>query len=63
MSVLTDQEELIYISSVRTQDAVWKTCRDQWMIGTDEKRESEKSTQSARFDDIYSHLYLYIMQN
>ena len=27
-------KKIIYISSVRTQDVVWKTCREWWMIGT-----------------------------
>ena len=35
-------EKLIYISFVRTQDVVWKTCREQWVIGMDRKRESRK---------------------
>ena len=38
--VLTDQQELFCISSVRTLDVVWKTCRDRW-----------KSVLSIRFDD------------
>ena len=37
--VLADQQKLIYISSKRTQDEVWKTSRERWMIGTD--RESQ----------------------
>ena len=28
MSVLADQQELIYISSMQTQDVVWKTCQE-----------------------------------
>ena len=33
--MLADQEELIYISSVRTQDVVWKTYPERLMVGTD----------------------------
>ena len=38
--VLADQHELIYNSSVRTQDVIWKTCRERWMIGADGVRDS-----------------------
>ena len=51
VSVLADQEELIYISFVQTQDAVWKTCRKRWTIGTDEEREPGKSVLLAQRDD------------
>ena len=37
VSVLVNHQELIYISSVRTQDAIWKTYR--WMIGMDSEWE------------------------
>ena len=36
--VLADQQELTYNSSVRTQNVVWKTCRERWMIGTNDER-------------------------
>ena len=39
--VLADQQQLIYISSIRTQNVIWKTFLDRWMIGTDRKREKE----------------------
>ena len=45
MPELADQQELIYISSVQTQDIVWKTCQEQWMIGMDEERERERESQ------------------
>ena len=45
-------QELIYISSVRTVDVIWKTCRQRLMIGTDAERESGKSMQSARLDNV-----------
>ena len=38
---LANQQELIYISSVQTQDIIWKTCRERWMRGTDWERERE----------------------
>ena len=40
MAVLANSQELIYISSVQTQNVVWKTCQEQWMIGTDGEKES-----------------------
>ena len=40
VQVLADQQELIYICSMQTQDIVWKTCRDRLMIGTGGERES-----------------------
>ena len=51
VTVLTDQQELIYISSVETQSVVWKTCREQWMIGMDGARLSWKSVVSRQLDD------------
>ena len=47
--LLADQQKLIYISSVRILDIVWKTCWLRWMIGTD--GESRKSALQARLDD------------
>ena len=48
MPVLTDQQELTYNnSSVQTQDVVWKTCQERWMIETDGERKSEKSMLAA----------------
>ena len=52
--VLTDQQELIYISFVRTLDTTWKICREQWMIGTDGERESGKFVLLAQLDDNFS---------
>ena len=49
--MLTDQQELIYICSVRTQDTVWKTCWERRMIETNEEIESGKSVLSALPDD------------
>ena len=36
---------------MRTLDVHWTTCRERWMIGADEKRESGKSMLTAQFDD------------
>ena len=49
--VLADQQALIYISSVRMQDAVLKTCCERWIIGTNGERELRKSVLSAWHDD------------
>ena len=51
VTVWTEQQELIIISFVWTQDIVWKTYRVRKMIGTDEERKSGKSVLSARLDD------------
>ena len=36
---------------MQTQHEVWKTCQEQWMIGTDGERESGKSVLAVRIDD------------
>ena len=46
MPVLADQQEIIYISYVQTQDVNWKSW-ESWMIGMDEERESGKSILSV----------------
>ena len=53
MPVLSEQQEVIYISSVQTWDVVWKTCRKRWMIGTNSPRERGvgKSVQSTQLGD------------
>ena len=55
LSMLTDQQELIYISSVQAQYVVKRGCWERWMIGTswerERERESEKFMQSAWFHD------------
>ena len=45
--VLADQQELINISSVRTQDVVWNPFRERWIIATDGERESGISALSV----------------
>ena len=63
--VLVDQQELIYISCAWTQDVVWKTCQEQWIIETygerererERERQSGKSALSARLDDGDGILY------
>ena len=53
--VLADQEHLYRTqtknSSVQTQDVVYKTCWEQWMIGINGERNSGKSVLAARLDD------------
>ena len=49
--MLVDQQELIYISTVRSQDIIWKTCQKSQMIVVDEEIESGKSVLSVQFDD------------
>ena len=48
--VLIDQQELIDMSSVRTQDVVWETCREQWMIETDGERIECQETPRSQHD-------------
>ena len=38
----TFQQELLYRSSVPTQDVVWKTCLKRWMIVRERERERER---------------------
>ena len=50
--VLADQQELIYISSVQTQDVVWRTRWEGWGEREREReREFGKSMLSAQLDD------------
>ena len=39
--VVANQQELIYISSERTQYVIWKTCRGRWIKRTDRERKSQ----------------------
>ena len=61
--VKDNQLELIYNSSVRTQDVAWKTCQKRWIIDTDGKRELGKSVWAIWHDndDIYIYIYIYII--
>ena len=52
MQLLDNQLELIYNSSVRTQDGARKTCWKWWMIETDGESEREKSVQAAWHNDV-----------
>ena len=54
-----DKQGLKYISSVSTVDAVYKTCKESRIIGTDDERQSLNSTLSAQLDD--DNIYIYIM--
>ena len=49
--VFTDQQELTYNSSVRTQNVFEKTCWKRWMIGMTGEREFQKSLQAVWHDD------------
>ena len=39
------------VLAVWTQDVIWKTSQERWMIGTDEEKELGKSALSVRLDD------------
>ena len=45
--MLADQQELIYISSVRTQHVVWRTCRSDGWSG--QMRERERESQENQY--------------
>ena len=49
--VLADLQEFIFIISTQTQDLVWKTCWEQWMIGMDGERESGRFVLSVWLDE------------
>ena len=51
LPVLAEQQELIYICSMRTQNVVWMTCRERWVIGTDGEMKSKKFLLLAWLDD------------
>ena len=53
--VLADQQEIIYISSVWTQDVVWKDCRDGW-----KERVSEICAVSTTWWRDHIYIYIYI---
>ena len=48
MPGLADQQELIFFSSVRTLNVVWRTYREQWIIGMDGGRERERHRERER---------------
>ena len=49
--VLANEQELTCNSFVWTQNVIWKTCQEQFMIGTNHKRKLEKSALTAQLDD------------
>ena len=57
MSELADQQELIYISSMWTQDVVWKIYLEWCMIGMNGESESGKSMLVVWLDDEKLILY------
>ena len=55
---LANQQDLIYYSSVQTQDVVLKTCQKQLTKEMNGKRKSRKSMLAAQHDDdIYIMKY------
>ena len=57
-----------YLRQLYTDAGCLETCGNQWMIGTNCKRESENSVYAARHnDDIYNvyniYIYIYIYIN
>ena len=74
MPVLTDLQELIYISPVHTLDVFWKICHEQMMIGTDGERKSQGNLYCQRDNDydylsislslsLSLHIYIYILSS
>ena len=65
VSVLTDQQRLTYISSLRTQDTAQKTFQERYIIGTDGERERERErvrelhAVSAMMMMTYIYRYIY----
>ena len=49
--MLAELQELTYNSSVQTQDVVWRTYLERWMIQMNGPGELGKSMQAARLDD------------
>ena len=58
--VLADWQECIYICSVRTQDVVWRTGQECWMIGMNWERERVKSNLCCPWDLMMMMIYIYI---
>ena len=48
VQVLADQQELISIGSMRTQEVARKKCQGRWMIGTDGEGESQGNLSCQR---------------
>ena len=64
--VLAHQQELIYISSARIQDVVYRTCQEWRMTGTDEERERERERERenqrnpcCQYDLMMKLLYIF----
>ena len=49
---LVDQQKFIYISFVKTLDAMLKTCQEWWLIGIDGERELRESGLLTCYDDV-----------
>ena len=61
--VLAKQQELIYVSSVQTQDAIWKICREWWLIGIDGEREREHQGNPCYQSDLMMMMMMIISLN
>ena len=57
--MLDHQLELIYNSSVQTQDVAWKASLKWWMIEIDGERELGKSMLEVQHDDDVDIIELY----
>ena len=57
--ILANRQELIYISSVRTQGVVWRTLWKRWIIGTDGERERERERETNREREREREIYAY----
>ena len=62
-TVLANQQKLTVISSLQTLDTVKRTCQEQWLIGTDSKRESRESLLSAHLDEDETQYQVTYLQN
>ena len=49
--VLAEQQEFTDISPLQTLDAMYRTCQEQWLIGTVGEKESKKFLLSQKIDD------------
>ena len=59
MQMMTDQQKLIYNSSVRSLNVVLKTCWKWWTIETNGERDSDKSVLAVWDDDIDDLVWIY----
>ena len=60
MPDLANQQERTYISFVRTQDVVWQTYQERWMIGMNGERERVKKIHASNLMMMMTYIYMYI---